>query len=52
LGSLFDIQIATKKLFARIKVPRIFPQWIRLKPETQVNEADAHQGPARFCVVT
>ncbi|MDZ4084138.1 MAG: hypothetical protein U1E10_14435, partial [Bdellovibrionales bacterium] len=28
-----------EKLFARIKVPRIFPQWIRLKPETQVNEA-------------
>ncbi len=35
-----------EKLFARIKVPRIFPQWIRLKPEAA--GADAPSVPARF----
>jgi polyphosphate kinase len=37
-----------EKLFARIKVPRIFPQWIKLKPDSTANEVDTFAGSARF----
>lgn len=37
-----------EKLFARIKVPRIFPQWIKLKSDSSGEEADSSPGTARF----
>lgn len=41
-----------EKLFARIKVPKIFPQWIRVRPEGGAGGANSEPSPAQHRFVS